>query len=101
VGIYAGNAGGTGFTLCDFAYLLEYGEVFSVIKANTEMVYIWSDAVMFGINRRYTVARLIFPIALDTFWSLAVVAFLLKVWRCMQIKYYGYCGSDLGNTERR
>jgi hypothetical protein len=86
--------------LCNFAYLLEYGEIFSVIKANTEMVDIWSDPGMFGINRRYTVPRLISPIAPDTFWSLSIVAFLLKVRRCVQIQYYARCVSALGYTER-
>jgi hypothetical protein len=82
-GIHVGNAGGTGFALCDVAHILELAEIVSLSKNNTQMMCEWSDAGMGGVNRRYPVARLEFPFALDTLWSPTVVNFLLKGWRRM------------------
>ena len=89
-GIHVGNAGGTGFALCDVAYLLELVEIVSLSKNNTQMMCVWSDAAMGEVNRRYTVARLEFPFALDSLWSPTVVTFLLKGGRRIQIEYNDY-----------
>jgi hypothetical protein len=99
-GIHTGNADGTGFTLCVVAYLLELDEIFWVRKNDTKVVRVWSDSSMRGVNRRYTVARLVFPFAFDPLRSTAIVALLLKIWRCMQIEYNDYCGSTLSYAER-
>ena len=100
-GLHAGYAGGTGFTLCDMTYLFEFEEVVRVSKKNTQMMCVWSDAGMRWVNRRYAIARLEFAFALDTLRSPTVVAFLLKVWRCTQIKYNDCCDSILSCAERR
>jgi hypothetical protein len=54
---------------------------------------------MRGVNRRYEVPHLKFPFALDTFGSSTIETFLLKVWRCMQIEYNDWCGSDTQNAD--
>jgi hypothetical protein len=98
-GVYGGNADGTGFTLCDEAYFLEVGEICWVRKKDTEVRCVRRDAGMRGVNRRNTVARLVSPFALDTLRSPTVVAFLLKIWRGMQIEYNDCCGSTFSYAE--
>ena len=90
VGIYAGKVGGTGLALCGAAYLLELEEIFSLSKNNTQMMCVWSNAGMGGVNPRYTVARFEFAFALDSLWGPTVVTFLLKGGRRMQIEYNDY-----------
>ena len=94
-GIHAGNSGRKGFTLRDVAYLLELGEIVRVSEENAQMMRVWSDAGMRGVNRRYTIACLEFAFALDALRSSTIVTFLLEVGRCMQIEYNDYCGSAL------
>jgi len=86
-GINAGNADGTGFTSYGAAYVLKLEEIVLHSKDNTEMVGVWCDAGVGTIDRRYTIARLAFPFALDTLWGPVIIAFLLETgWR-MQLKY--------------
>ena len=49
------------------------------------MMCVWSYEGMLGVKRRYSVARLKSPFAFDTLWSSTIVAFLFKVWRCVQV----------------
>ena len=86
-GIHAGDADGTRFTAYDVAYLFEFKEIVLLSKDNTEMVGVFRDAFMGIVNRGYTIARLVPPFALDTWWGPVIITFLLEVgWR-MQIKY--------------
>jgi hypothetical protein len=72
------------------AYLLELAEIVSLSKNNTQMMCVWSDAAMGEVNRRYTVARLEFPFALDSLWGPTVVTFLPKGGRRIQIENNDY-----------
>jgi hypothetical protein len=87
LGINTPNAGGTGFTLRDVAYLLELEEIVLFDKDNSEVVCIVRYVGMGIVYRRYTVTSLVFPLAFGTLWNAAVVTFLFKTgWR-IQIEY--------------